>query len=1582
MKQIYLWLFAILTVWQTQAQVDTKYTFSQSSGTYVSITGGTVLASGSALNSAGYTVTLPTPFTFNGVSITDLRVNDDGYLALGVTSFANSTAPIASENVAIGIVAGLAMNLVSSTVSGAAPEIRWEQVGNEYIFQWTDMARSAQAATEIFDFQIHIDRTTDVISLVYNDFSTVTTSTSFTPQVGLRGATNTDFNSRRLTSGIPDSTPSWDGTTYGINNNHTVRFLNTCYPALGQTYTYTPAVCNVISSYPWTENFDALATYQYPTCWYKESGDWAQVPNSDSTNDADARSGTNFLREAYSATNEYMWSPLFQLTAGVSYDYTFWWAGDNYATWDATLHYNNIQSSVGASAFTTPIVVPATTTTKTYQKYTATFVPTTTGTYSFGFKVSAPSTPWYLSFDDFKMQPTPIDTVDWANLQAIVGGATPGVVSTINACQTVQVYSQVWEPTYTEDDVVDPGMQVWIGKSTADTDPATWAESAWTLATFNTTFDVGADTNDNDEYFANMSGMTLGTYYFASRYSLNDGPYRYGATNNGFWDATHPNAMLTVTDNPTFSVSASNATVCSGISSDLSATSANANFTYSWDNGAGTGAMVTVSPATTTTYTCTATDSVSGCTFTQTVTVTVNPLPTAATALATPSTVCLGGVSEIVATGYESSANGKIGSGTATNTTSTPYKAWFGSQKMQALYTAAELTALGLTAGSEISSLGFVALSGTPLQMNDFTVDAGFVTTSVLSTTTFDAGATTNVFTNAAYTPASGTGNIDYALSTPLIWDGTSNLLVQTCFNNNNDGGSSSNNISVESSTVATGLNIYQSKDSAADACSVVYSIISSTNRPNLRVTYSVNNNVTWSPVAGLYTDATATTAYVAATTAYTVYAKPTTAGTSTYTLTTTNAASCSATSTVDVIVNALPTTPSGTTPQVFCASTNPTVASLVVTGDADLVWYDAATAGNVLPTSTALVNGTSYFVSSKNASTSCESARFEVVATVNATPVAPTGTATQEFCSTDGDDLGDLVVTTVGTVKWYDMATAGTELPLTTLLVDGVTYYAADVVSGCESATRLAVTADENCPFTGCLTAPNGQWPSSTYTPTTCDGATVNNITTIGWTGEYSKMNVTNGQHYVFSSSVTTDAITIADTDGTIVYAAGIGSVTWDSTFDGVIRFYTHLAADCTYSNTSRTRRVVCGTPPTTAPDCPVIVAPVDGSTGLGTTVAISWTAATTGEPSSSYNVYLDIVDGTTLVGNVTGTSANFINLVPGTTYYWTVAGVNAAGASSGCTVQNFTVATSPANDLCTGATPLTVGANFASSAVAGSILAATTTAGVTPSCQSSFSADVWYTVVVPSSGNVTIESQASTSNSMTDSVIAVFSGDCGTLVQVACDDDSGTGFMSLTTVTGQTPGTILYVAIWKFGTTSSTDATSNFQIAAYDCASMVSLPTAAAIQYICATSQFNTLADLNVTVSGTEVWYNAATAGNPLPSTTIMVAGTTYYVANQDLGCESIRVAVTVVEDCNLGVDDIIYNVKMYPNPTSDYLNIVTDQNIKNVEVINYLGQTLKVSNINNQKLDVTQLPIGTYIVRFTFDNGNQAIEQFIKK
>lgn len=136
------------------------------------------------------------------------------------------------------------------------------------------------------------------------------------------------------------------------------------------------------------------------------------------------------------------------------------------------------------------------------------------------------------------------------------------------------------------------------------------------------------------------------------------------------------------------------------------------------------------------------------------------------------------------------------------------------------------------------------------------------------------------------------------------------------------------------------------------------------------------------------------------------------------------------------------------------------------------------------------------------------------------------------------------------------------------------------------------------------------------------------------------------------------------------------------------------------------------------------------------------------------------------------------------------------------------------PANDNCSGATPLTIGTDFTSGAVT-SVNTEAMTDGTLPSCNSDATENVWFSVVVPQSGNITIETREAAGSSFGDSSLSVYSGACGSLTEIGCNDDGGDGFFSLISLTGQTPGATLYVSAWKY---DSSEASGEFQISAYD--------------------------------------------------------------------------------------------------------------------------------------------------------------------
>ena len=530
--------------------------------------------------------------------------------------------------------------------------------------------------------------------------------------------------------------------------------------------------------------------------------------------------------------------------------------------------------------------------------------------------------------------------------------------------------------------------------------------------------------------------------------------------------------VATVTTPPVLTLSSSALTICNASSSAaVTVTSTAADYdSYVWTPSTGvTGNSTTgwiFNPTVTTTYTLLASQTAGSlCANAASITITVNPLPTALSFTPAVPAVCVNNILPLSINGGTLGFVGKVGSGTLTNTSSTPFKGWYGASKTQALYTAAELTALGMTAGQKISSMGYVALSGAPLVLNDFTVRAGFVSSTTLGSS-FISGATNTVLAPVNYTPSTGTGNLDFALATPLAWDGVSNLLVETCFNNNNFGGSSTNSISVESSTVATGLNLYNSLDATADACSNTSTPSSTTTRPNLRFSTLETTAITWSPVTNLYTDAAATIPYTTGTNAIMVYVSSATAGTVNYTATATALTGCSVTANVDVVVNALPTLVIVNPAAVCSPSTVDLTASAVTAGsDTGLVYtyWTNASATTALTTASAVTTSGTYYIKGTNAN-GC-SVVTPVTVTVNPLPVLSiTNPATVCFPSTV--DLTLPAVTTgsdsVGfTLSYFTDAAATLALTAPAAVTVSGTYYIKSInnTTGCEKIMPVVVT-------------------------------------------------------------------------------------------------------------------------------------------------------------------------------------------------------------------------------------------------------------------------------------------------------------------------------------------------------------------------------------------------------------------------------------------------------------------------------------------------------------------------------------------
>ena len=205
------------------------------------------------------------------------------------------------------------------------------------------------------------------------------------------------------------------GSTYNVKVYEYTRCGSSApYSYFYNTSTGTNAIaaspCSAISSLPWTEGFEGVTTATtvvgtstgLPSCWNSQSTKWSSTTSTSSTN---PRTGTKYIRYSWSTTNAFMWTPGFQLTAGTSYDFSFYAQGDGGSNWTNDVFVNTSQSSTSATQLTPTYVAPANT---TYAKVIRSFTPATSGVYYFAIRGNqASSTPNYMAFDDFEVSETP-----------------------------------------------------------------------------------------------------------------------------------------------------------------------------------------------------------------------------------------------------------------------------------------------------------------------------------------------------------------------------------------------------------------------------------------------------------------------------------------------------------------------------------------------------------------------------------------------------------------------------------------------------------------------------------------------------------------------------------------------------------------------------------------------------------------------------------------------------------------------------------------------------------------------------------------------------------------------------------------------------------------------------------------------------------------------------------------------------------------------------------------------------------------------------------------------------------------------
>jgi len=230
--QTTIWSFVLicLTLFSNsgKAQLST-YTFSQTAGTYIAVTGGTTLVNGAVDSGVSPVTSIGFTFNLDGTNYTQFSATSNGWMRLGATAGSTtSSTPISLATNMPSLAAfardGKTNGAVVYSLTGSAPNrvltVEWPN----WFYYW-----GSTGVTNNFTMQVKLYETTNVIEFVYGPNNPVTT---YTGQCGIAVST-TNYANRTTTT-------NWAASTAGTANTNTMTLSSTVKPTSGLTYRWTP----------------------------------------------------------------------------------------------------------------------------------------------------------------------------------------------------------------------------------------------------------------------------------------------------------------------------------------------------------------------------------------------------------------------------------------------------------------------------------------------------------------------------------------------------------------------------------------------------------------------------------------------------------------------------------------------------------------------------------------------------------------------------------------------------------------------------------------------------------------------------------------------------------------------------------------------------------------------------------------------------------------------------------------------------------------------------------------------------------------------------------------------------------------------------------------------------------------------------------------------------------------------------------------------------------------------------------------------------------------------------------------------
>jgi len=416
-----------------------------------------------------------------------------------------------------------------------------------------------------------------------------------------------------------------------------------------------------------------------------------------------------------------------------------------------------------------------------------------------------------------------------------------------------------------------------------------------------------------------------------------------------------------------------------------------------------------------------------------------------------------------------------------------------------------------------------------------------------------------------------------------------------------------------------------------------------------------------------------------------------------------------------------------------------------------------------------------------------------------------------------------------------------------------------------------------------------------------------------------------------------------------------------------------------------------------TIAPTAPTLSA--SGTTQ--TTTNLSWSGATDNVGVTGYDVY----KGAILLGSTASTSYAVTGLVASTAYTFSVKAKDAAGnISISSNVVNVTTS-AVAGDTTAPSTPTSLTASGTTQTTTSlSWTASTDNVGVTG--YDIYSGASLLGNVAGTSANITglvastaytfsVRAKDAAGNTSASSNVVAVTTLSNTLTYCASQGNSTAderiGKVVFGSINNTSTGTAGYENFTSLSTSVNKSTAYTITITPTWTSTVYSEGYAVFIDY----NQDGDFAD-----AGETVWTKTASTTTPVSGSitipaTALSGSTRMRVSMKYNGvptsCEALSYGQ--VEDYTIVIggtgrevvsttnENDLVEIKLYPNPTSSFLNISTVTENTLVKIYNMQGQTVYNGEIKNNSLDVSNLPVGSYMLEIDFNNS-KVTKHFIKQ